>query len=647
MDYKKVGLEILNLVGGKENINKLTHCATRLRFEFNDFSKVQVEEIKKLQGVISVVNKGGQFQVVIGNDVQQAYRAILNKTGQFQGESQKVSNPSAKKGSLLERFISVISTVFTPIIPAITGAGMIKAVLAICTLTGILTSDSQTYYMLNFIADAAFYFMPVLLAYGAAMKFECNPILAITIAGVLLHPSFTSVVAAGESFRFIGIPVTLADYSGSVLPIIFTVWIMSYVERFAEKYSPSIIKFFTKPLIILLVTAPLALIVIGPIGTYLNDIIAAGAEMMNAKASWLIPLLMGAFQPLMVITGTAWSLTPIATMQIANNGFEMVNGPGMLASNIAMGAATVAVAFKAKNKELKQLAGSTGITALLGITEPALYGVALRLKKPLIASMIGGGCAGIYAGLSGLVRYAFVSPGLAALPVFIGENPMNIVHALITCVIAFAVTFVVTWIMGFDEKLVAADGQEIAEEKQVEEKQMVASTKVAKERQMTTSAKVVKGNQNRTPEVLSPMKGKAIPLSEVNDDVFRSELMGKGMAIMPTEGKVVAPFDGKVITVFDTKHAITLKGDNGVEVLIHIGMDTVALRGKHFEAHIKSGDSVKAGDLLITFDKEAIEKAGYETVTPVIVANTSDYSEVTGITPKQVKCGEQLISFKK
>ena len=623
MDYKKVGLEILDLVGGKENINKLTHCATRLRFEFNDFSKVKVEEIKKLQGVISVVNKGGQFQIVIGNDVQQAYRAIVNQTGQFQKESKKTSHSEANKGSLLERFISVISTIFTPIIPAITGAGMIKAILAICTLTGILTSDSQTYYMLNFIADAAFYFMPVLLAYGAAMKFECNSILAMTIAGVLLHPNFTSVVAAGESFKFIGIPVTLADYACSVLPIIFTVWIMSYVERFAEKYSPSIIKFFTKPLIILLVTAPLALIVIGPIGTYLNDMIAAGAEMINAKASWLIPLLMGTFQPLMVITGTAWSLTPIATMQIANNGFEMVNGPGMLASNIAMGAATVAVAFKAKNKELKQLAGSTGITALLGITEPALYGVALRLKKPLIASMIGGGCAGIYAGLSGLVRYAFVSPGLAALPVFIGENPMNIVHALITCVIAFGVTFIVTWIMGFDEKLVAAN-EEVVEE--VEEKQMTVSAAL---------------------EVLSPMTGKAIPLSEVNDDVFRSELMGKGMAIMPAEGKVVAPFDGKVITLFDTKHAITLKGDNGAEVLIHIGMDTVALKGKHFESHIQSGERVKAGDLLITFDKEAIEKAGYETVTPIIVANTGDYSEVKGITSRVVKCGEQLICCNK
>ncbi len=630
MDYKKVGLEILDLVGGKENIDKLTHCATRLRFEFNDFSKVKVEEIKKLQGVISVVNKGGQFQIVIGNDVQQAYRAILNKIGNLQGGNQKVSNDGANKGSLLERFISVISTIFTPIIPAITGAGMIKAVLAICTLTGVLTDDSQTYYMLNFIADAAFYFMPVLLAYGAAMKFECNPILAMTIAGVLLHPSFTSLVAAGESFKFMGIPVTLADYSCSVLPIIFTVWAMSYVERFAEKYSPSIIKFFTKPLIILLVTAPLALIVIGPIGTYLNGMIATGAEMINAKASWLIPLLMGTFQPLMVITGTAWSLTPIATMQIANNGFEMVNGPGMLASNIAMGAATVAVAFKAKNKELKQLAGSTGITALLGITEPALYGVALRLKKPLIASMIGGGCAGIYAGLSGLVRYAFVSPGLAALPVFIGENPMNIVHALITCAIAFGVTFIVTWIMGFDEKLVAVETEEVTEEKQV-----------------TTSSKEVKGKQNIAPEVLSPITGKAIPLSEVNDDVFRSELMGKGMAIIPTEGKVVAPFDGKVITIFETKHAITLKGDNGVEVLIHIGMDTVALKGKHFESHIKSGESVKAGDLLITFDKEAIEKAGYETVTPVIIANTADYSEVTGITSREVKYGDKLISFKK
>lgn len=450
MDYKRVGLDVLELVGGPSNVSKLTHCATRLRFELNNISKVKVREIEKLPGIISVVNKGGQFQVVIGTEVQTAYRSILSNIENNVGGNEEAGDKKEKQG-FVSNFISIISTTFTPMIPAITGAGMIKALLAILTLTGLLSSESHTYILLNTIADAAFFFMPMLLAYGAALKFECNQILAITIAGVLLHPNLGTLMASGDPISFMGLPVRLTDYAGSVLPIIIIVWIMSYIESFAEKVSPSIIKFFTKPLLILLITAPLALIIIGPFGTYLNDLVAAGAEFINSKASWLIPFLMGVLQPLLIVTGTAWAMTPIATMQLTNNGAEMINGPGMLASNIAQGAATLCVAVKSKNKSLKQLAASSGITAVLGITEPSLYGVTLKLKKPLIASMIGGGCAGIYAGISGLVRYAFVSPGLAALPAFIGENPMNIVHALITCLIAFGVTFVLTWIIGFDD----------------------------------------------------------------------------------------------------------------------------------------------------------------------------------------------------
>lgn len=459
MDYKKVGLDVLELVGGPSNVSKLTHCATRLRFELKDMSKVQVKKIESLSGVISVVNKGGQFQVVIGNEVQTAYRAILNKLGN-KASSNKSSDEKKEKQGIVSEFISVISTTFTPMIPAITGAGMIKALLAILTLTGVLSSDSHTYALLDTISDAAFYFMPILLAYGAAIKFECNPILAITVAGVLLHPNLGSLLASGEAISFIGLPVRLTDYAGSVLPIIITVWAMSYIERFAERVSPSIIKFFTKPLLVLLLTAPLALIVIGPFGTYLNDLVAAGAEIINGKASWLIPFLMGALQPFLVVTGTAWAMTPIATMQLSSMGSEMINGPGMLASNIAQGGATLAVAFKTKNKSLKQLAASSGFTAVLGITEPSLYGVTLKLKKPLIAAMIGGGIAGIYAGAVGLVRYAFVSPGLAALPAFIGENPMNIVHAIVTCLIAFGTTFVLTLVIGFDDPVEEEDLKE-------------------------------------------------------------------------------------------------------------------------------------------------------------------------------------------
>lgn len=619
MDYKKIGIQILELVGGTENVRRLTHCATRLRFEFNDMSKVKVKEIENLNGVISVVNKGGQFQVVIGNEVQQAYRVIINKLGKT-SENNKSSRENKEKGSLLSRFISVISTTFTPMIPAITGAGMIKAVLAILTLTGVLSSDSQTYYLLNTIADAAFFFMPVLLAYGAAMKFECSPILAMTLAGVLLHPNLSSLLASGEAVKFLGISVRLTDYAGSVLPIIITVWIMSYIERFADRVSPSIIKFFTKPLIVLLLTAPLALIVIGPFGTYLNDLVAAGAEIINSKASWLIPFLMGAFQPALVVTGTAWAMTPIATMQLTNSGAEMINGPGMLASNIAQGAATLCVAVKSKNKNLKQLAASSGLTAVLGITEPSLYGVTLKLKKPLIAAMIGGGCAGIYAGISGLVRYAFVSPGLAALPAFIGENPMNIVHALITCAIAFVVTFAVTWIIGFEDPV---------EENEEVETEVINNIE-----------------SNEKIEIFSPLKGELISLDKVNDDVFSTGLLGKGVAIIPSEGTVVSPVDGVVEAVLESKHAVALKSNSGVEMLIHVGIDTVNLEGRHYTSHVKIGDKIKVGQKLLSFDIDDIKKLGYDVVTPVLICNSDNYKNIIGENSKNINFGDKIINIK-
>ncbi|HBJ2608398.1 beta-glucoside-specific PTS transporter subunit IIABC [Clostridium botulinum] len=623
MNYKKVGLQVLELVGGAKNVNKLTHCATRLRFELNDKSKVEMKKLENLPGVISVVDKGGQFQVIIGNDVQTAYRAIINETSGLINSSNKQYNKNVEKENIVSRFISVISTTFTPMIPAITGAGMIKAVLSILSLTGLLSADSQTYYLLDTIADAAFFFMPILLAYGAAIKFECNPILAITIAGALLHPNLTSLMTSGKAVYFIGIPVRLTNYAGSVLPIIITVWAMSYIEKFAEKISPSIIKFFTKPLIILLLTAPFALIVIGPFGTYLNDLVAAGAEFINGKTSWLIPLLMGAFQPFLVVTGTAWAMTPIATMQLTNNGSEMINGPGMLASNIAQGAATLCVAVKSKNKNLKQLAASAGTTALLGITEPSLYGVTLKLKKPLIAAMIGGGCAGIYAGLSGLVRYAFVSPGLAALPAFIGKNPMNIIHALITCLIAFVVTFILTWILGFEDPI---DEESI-------------KTSIANKKETTIS-------DTNIIEIASPLSGELIPLSQVNDDVFSGELLGKGMAILPNNGNVVSPIEGIVSTVLESKHAVALQGDNGVEILIHIGLDTVNLEGKYFKSFVKNGDRVKIGDKLIEFNINEIKKLGYDTVAPVIICNSDKYETVVGEKENEVTFGNNIIKIK-
>ena len=614
MNYNELAQKILDNVGGAQNIRTLTHCATRLRMEFSDRSKVQDADIAKIAGVISVVEKGGQFQIVIGNEVQQVFR-LLNKA-MPETKSPAGEKKEQKHSGIMASIISVISTTFIPVIPAITGAGMIKALLAILKLTGLISAASPTYQLLNIIADAAFFFLPVLLAYGASMKFECNPILAMTIAGVLLHPGIGQMMAAGKPVDFMGINVLLSDYAGSVLPIILTVWLMSWVERFAEKVSPSIIKFFIKPMLILLITAPLALVIVGPAGILLNDLVAAGAASIDRHASWLIPMLMGTLQPFLIITGTAWAMTPIATGQLSKNGYEMINGPGMLASNVAMGAATLCVAMKTKNSNLRQLASSSGFTALLGITEPALYGVLFKYRRVLVAAMIGGGCAGMYAGLSGLVRYAFVSPGLAALPAFIGENPMNIVHALVTCGISIVVTFALTWMFAF---------------KDVEEE---VST-------VTPATAIAKAQGDSV--ISSPLSGDVVTLAEVNDDVFSGGLLGQGVAIRPQEGVLKAPFDGKVMMFLPSCHAVGLQDSNGLELLIHIGIDTVNLNGQHFSSTLKVGDEVKAGDTLITFDIAAIESAGYDLITPVVVVNADEHATLQMTTASSVTFGDELM----
>ncbi|NBH35922.1 PTS beta-glucoside transporter subunit EIIBCA [Clostridiaceae bacterium] len=653
MDYRQLGKDLLPLVGGADNISKLTHCATRLRFEFCDRSKVDEESIKKTSGVISVVEKGGQFQVVVGNDVPITYRVLIHEmggtAGKGMGNSGGAGNESKEKNSIITTIISVISTTFTPVIPALIGGGMIKAVLSILVLAG-LDDASSTYVLLNLISDAAFYFMPVLLAYGAAIKFECNPVLAMTLASALLHPTWSGLVGAGEVMDFFHIPVMLVDYSYSVIPIILSVWVMSYVEKLAEKYTPSIIKFFLKPLIILFVSAPIALIIIGPFGSFLNSLLETGANWINGRASWLLPMLMGAFQPFLVLTGTAWAMTPIATVQISSLGYEIVNGPGMLASNIAQGGATLAVALKTKNQQLKQLASSSGFTAVMGITEPCLYGVILPLKKPLIASMIGGGVGGIYAGISGLVRYAFVSPGLAALPAFIGENPMNIVHAVITCIVSFAAGFAATWVMGIED----GEGQE-KNRNQTEGKREFHDLERADDQKRENKKGTENGketanskdteNGNPSRSVAVPIQGQMVPLEQVNDAVFSQKILGDGVAILPEEGKVFAPVSGVVSALFETKHAIGITSQDGVELLIHIGIDTVNLQGKYFTAHVNAGCEIKKGDLLISFDQKAIQKEGYDTITPVLVANMTQFTSLDVEAKDHVNPGDLLYTI--
>ena len=452
MNYENLAKEILKNIGGQENISNLTHCATRLRFNLNNVSKANTEKIKKIKGVMGVVDKGGQYQVIIGNDVNYVYKEIIKIANiEGNGEYKEVDNRKT-----IAKVIDTITGIFTPILPAITAAGMMKAVLALLTAFKLISTGSQSYQIFNFMADAAFYFLPIFLANSAAKKFKCNPYLAMMLGGILLHPTFVTMVNAaketGEPLAIFGLPITLASYSSSVLPIILGIWFMSYVEPIADKISPKAIKFFTKPLITAVISGIVILVVIGPIGYIVSDKVGLGIKTLESYASWLVPTLLGGLTPLLVMTGTHYGLIPIGINNRMTMGYDTIIYPGMLASNVSQGGAALAVAIKSKDKEVKQLASSAGITAVCGITEPALYGINLRFKTPLYASMIGGAVGGLFLGLFRVSNYSGGSPGFLTLPSYIGgETMMNFVYACIGAVISVFVAFVAGLILYKDK----------------------------------------------------------------------------------------------------------------------------------------------------------------------------------------------------
>lgn len=614
--YEEIAQQVVEHVGGIENIDSVTNCMTRLRFTLKNVKKANIEKLQSVKGVQGVVNKKGQFQVVIGSDVSFVCDEI-RKMGNF---SETVIGNTDEKVSFLNKVLGAITAIFQPVIPAICGAGMIKAVLAILTATSLVTTDSQTYVLLSMFADAAFYFLPIFLAFSSAKRFNCNPYFAAVLGAVLIHPTFTGLVAAGEPLAFAGLPVRLVSYGSAVVPPILIVLIQSYVEKFAKKISPNAVKVFLVPLIVFLIMAPLSLIVIGPLGSMVGDLLYVVFNFLNNEARWVIPVLMGAFCPLLVMTGMHYSLMPVQLAQYATLGYGTLLGPGMLASNISQAGACFAVAIRSKDKDMKQTAISAGTTALFGITEPALYGVTMRLKKPLLAVMIGGGVAGLWGGLTNMRTYASATAGLTAIPVYICDDFSNVVNACICIVIAFVVTFIVTLVMGFKEENTTMTQVDFKNEK-------------------------TKKELNKAVSIVSPLTGSIVPLSEVKDEVFSKAIMGKGVAVLPTIGEVRAPFNGTINAVFPTKHAIGMTSEDGVEVMIHVGLDTVELDGKGFTTHVKNNDVVKADDLLLTFDIEAIKQAGYDIVTPVIITNSDEYVDIIETNEKTISSQKELMKI--
>ena len=617
MNYRDLAAAIIENVGGKENVNQVVHCATRLRFRLKDDSRANTEVLKKTNGVLSVINAGGQYQIVIGPDVAQVYLEVV-ELGGFEALAQVPDDEPKKNQNKLSAALEFVASMFQPIIPPITAGGLIKAVMALLVTLNLLDKTTQTYSLLNAFADAPFYFLPILLASSAAKRFECNQFMAMTLGGILIYPSFITMVseakAAGTGIAMFGIPITLASYSSSVIPIILGVWFMSYVEKFMNKISPKAIKFFSVPMVSLVVSGIVTLSVLGPIGTWVGNILAAFFTWLNVTAGWAVPTLVGTLSPLLVMTGTHYGLIPIGVNNLATTGFDTVVGPGMLASNVAQGAAGFAVALRSKNKNTKELAASAGLTGVLGITEPVLYGINLKFIYPLIGAMIGGFSGGLYMGITGTGRFAAGSPGILVLPGYIGgEGMTNFVNACIGTGVAIVVSFIATFILF---------GVYARQGKLDEEETGIKSVK-----NDTNDAETAAVHADT--DIVSVADGKILVKEEIKDEMFREEAMGQTIGIDPENGIIVSPANGTLEMVYETGHAFAVRTSNGRGLLVHIGINTVELKGKGFTALKKQGETVKAGEPVIKVDMNEVKKAGYSMQTFIVVTETEDDDVIT------------------
>lgn len=608
--YEKLASEIIKKVGGKENVNDVYHCQTRLRFKLADEEKADDKSLEETDGVAKVIRNAGVYQVVIGTHVADVFEEVekLVDTGKAKGTPEA----EEEKQNVFEKIIDFVAGVFQPVIPALSGAGMVKALLALLVVANAISNQSQTYYLLNLFADGVFYFLPMILAFTCAQKLKCNPILAASVAAMMLHPNWTALVAAKEAIHFFEIiPFTLANYGSSVIPIILIIFVQSYVERQLKKWIPKAVELVFVPMFTFLIMGTLAFSVLGPIGAVLGNYLGVFFTFLSESAAWAPAVLVGSTLPVMVMFGLHNGVAPLGVMQMADLGYDSIFGPGCVCSNMAQAAATTVVALRTKNKKTRQIAASGAITAYMGITEPALYGVSLPKKYPLAAAMIGGGLGGLYAGLTQTHRFATGSSGLPAVFLYLGDDTTKFfVNIIIAILISIVSSAVITLLLSF--KFEKEEAKQAGQETEVKE------TEAAAVAEATTAAF----------GFVSPVKGKVLPLAESADEAFASGALGQGVMIEPEEGVVRAPFDARVAALFPTNHAIGLVSDSGAEVMIHVGIDTVQLEGKYFEAFTAQESRVKAGDILIKFDMEAIRAAGYKTQTMVVVTNSFDYARI-------------------
>ena len=627
-DYHKLALDIIDVVGGQKNIVNATRCATRLRLVLKETPEGAKEKVSALAGVITVVENNGQFQVVIGTHVGEVYDSVAEAL-HLDASAQKIEQP---KQSIVNRIIATMSAVFAPFVYILAAAGLLQGALILITMAAPAFAETGTYEILNFMSWTPFTFLPIFIAITASKHFKCNTYIAILCCCALVNQSWADIaarIADGDVVRFLGVKLSETTYTSTVLPPLLLVWVLSYLEHFIEKKLPDAAKPLLTPLICFVIMVPATIMVIGPASAITANAIANGYNALVAFAPALAGAIIGGLWQIVVIFGVHWGITPVVLANFDMNGCDTFQAFQTIAV-VAQVAAAFGVFIKSRNKEFKGVALSAGVTGIFGITEPTIYGVTLRLKKPFICGCAGGAIGAVVLSFFHSAYYAYAGlPGLLTIVNAINKDaPMSFIGEAAACVIASVITIVAIQIVGFDDPAGESGETEAAE----------IDTESASDDSQETAAAEAK-------EIESPLTGTIIPLSEVHDEVFASEMMGKGCAIIPEEGKVYAPFDGKVVGLLDSHHAVGMESTDGVEVLIHVGMDTVKLNGRCFTIHVEEGEQVKKGQLLLEFDIPGIKEAGYEVTTPIIITNSDEFNDVEMKAEGQVTVGTKLLEL--
>lgn len=616
MEYHTLAQDILSHIGGRENIVSLVHCATRLRFKLKDNDKADAEGLKKNPGVIMVVESGGQFQVVIGNHVHDVWQAVRAEAGL--SDDSPASTEDEKSGNLFSRLIDIVSGIFTPFIGILAASGILKGLLALAVVCGWLSVEGGTYKIWFAASDALFYFFPLILGYTAGKKFGGNPFITMAIGGALTHPTmiaaFNASQKSGEMTQaFLGIPVIWFNYSASVIPIILAAWVSCWMEKKSTRLLPASMKNFFAPLICLSVTVPLTFLLIGPLATWLSQLLANGYQWIYAFAPWLAGAAMGALWQVCVIFGLHWGLVPLMINNLAVLGHDSML-PMLLPAVMGQVGAALGVFLRSRDTRQKMLAGSSVTAGIFGITEPAVYGVNLPLRRPFIFGCVAGAIGGAVVGFSSTHVYSFGFANIFTIAQMIppGGVDATLWGGIAGTLLALLLSCGMTLVAGMPRN----------------------STP-------DTAIPIPPGDD----DILSPMTGTVLALDQVPDSTFASGLLGQGVAIIPSDNKVIAPFAGEVASLFQTRHAIGLLSDSGIELLIHVGIDTVRLDGKPFTSHVQAGDKFKSGDLLLEFNRQAILDAGYDLTTPIIITNSDEYREVMKVAGSAVTAGTPLLSI--